>query len=226
VTDHEARQLARILLDAAQSESDAGRGFTVPAGVLPDLLPARRLEPDVAARLIGIERRVWAQESKRHRIVRDIVRGTRRHHRGRASWFLSPFPGASLALHTTAGQGGWGVILAEASRPPAQFFRFSPRSQIAPKGGREGDHPAAQPALSLWQAEAPALALLRAMPGAGTCQAGTARHPRTPGRDGPRLRTQAPEPTQAVGSSRRGRGGRLRQVWRMDRARFGLGSGP
>ncbi|MGO8723775.1 MAG: hypothetical protein ACLQRM_13760 [Acidimicrobiales bacterium] len=81
--DGKQRQLVRILLDSCQSESDNGRGFTVPAGVLPDLLPARRLGFEEAAHIVGIERRVSQQEAKRHRVVREIVRGQRKTHQGR-----------------------------------------------------------------------------------------------------------------------------------------------
>ncbi len=81
MTDHEARQLCRILLDAAQGEADAGRGFLVPVGTLPDLLPRERLTLDVTRRALGIEQRVWAQEHHRHVVVREIVGATRKRHR-------------------------------------------------------------------------------------------------------------------------------------------------
>jgi hypothetical protein len=73
VTDQEQRQTARILLDAAQLEADAGRGFLVPAGTLPNLLPPERLTLDAARRSLGIEDRVWDREHHRHLIVCQLV---------------------------------------------------------------------------------------------------------------------------------------------------------
>jgi hypothetical protein len=73
VTDPEQRRLARILLDAAQLEADAGRGFLVPVGTLPNLLPRERLTLDTVRRSLGIEDRVWDHEHHRHMIVREII---------------------------------------------------------------------------------------------------------------------------------------------------------
>ena len=76
MTDHEQRQLCRILLDSAQLEADAGRGFMVPVGTLTELPPGR-LTLDVARRALGIDDRIWQSEHHRHVVVREIV-GTHR----------------------------------------------------------------------------------------------------------------------------------------------------
>jgi hypothetical protein len=73
VNDQEQRRFARILLDAAQLEADAGRGFLVPVGTLPNLRPPERLTLDAARRSLGIEDRVWEHEHRRHMIVRQII---------------------------------------------------------------------------------------------------------------------------------------------------------
>ena len=75
--DEIARQLCQILLDAAQFEADEGRGFMVPIGTLPDLLPPQRLTADAARQLCGIEPRIWDAEHRRHSVVHEIVSGTR-----------------------------------------------------------------------------------------------------------------------------------------------------
>jgi hypothetical protein len=77
VTDHEQRQLSRIILDSAQFEADEGRGFMVPVGTLPDLLPSRRITADAARQLCGIEPRIWDSEHRRHSVVHEIVSGAR-----------------------------------------------------------------------------------------------------------------------------------------------------
>ena len=84
MTDHEQRQLCRILLDAAQSEADAGRGFYVPADVLSDLRPPERATADVARRAVGISEKIWAREFRTHNFVAEIRRGVRKHHRAPA----------------------------------------------------------------------------------------------------------------------------------------------
>jgi hypothetical protein len=81
MTDGEQRQLARILLDAAQAESDDHGEFMVPANVLVRELPPERLTVDRARRLLGIEDRIWDQEHQRHFVVHQILSGTRKHHR-------------------------------------------------------------------------------------------------------------------------------------------------
>jgi hypothetical protein len=80
VSEHEQRQLSRIVLDAAQYESDEHGEFVVPAGTLPEL-PPERVTVDQARRLLGIEDRVWNQELHRHVVVHEIVSGTRKRHR-------------------------------------------------------------------------------------------------------------------------------------------------
>jgi len=80
VSEHEQRQLSRIVLDAAQYESDEHGEFVVPAGTLPEL-PPERLTVDHARRLLGIEDRVWDRELRCHLVVREIVSGTRKHRR-------------------------------------------------------------------------------------------------------------------------------------------------
>jgi hypothetical protein len=77
VTDHEQRQLARILLDSAQIEADEGRGFMVPADILSDLRPAERATVDVARHACGIEDRIWDAEHRRHSVVHEITSGVR-----------------------------------------------------------------------------------------------------------------------------------------------------
>ena len=81
MTDHEARQLAHILLDSAQIEQDEGRGFMVPADILADLRPAERSTVDVARRAVGIADRIWEQELRHFLFVREIIAGTRKVHR-------------------------------------------------------------------------------------------------------------------------------------------------
>ncbi len=76
--DEIERQLSQILLDAAQLEADAGRGFMVPADILADLRPAERATVDAARRAVGIGDHVWSQELHRHTMVRGIVGGARK----------------------------------------------------------------------------------------------------------------------------------------------------
>jgi hypothetical protein len=78
--DAEARELARILLDAAQIEQDNGCGFMVSADVLADLRPAERATVDVARHACGIADRVWEQELRHHLLVREIVHGAASQH--------------------------------------------------------------------------------------------------------------------------------------------------
>lgn len=73
-----SRQLSRIILDAAQGEQEAGRGFMCPADVLADLRPPERSTIDVARRACGIADRVWEQELHRHMTVIEIMSGVRK----------------------------------------------------------------------------------------------------------------------------------------------------
>jgi hypothetical protein len=76
-----SRQLCQAILSAAQFEADEGRGFMVPSGTLPDLLPPQRLTADAARQLCGIEPRIWDAEHRRHMVVTEIVHGVRKAHR-------------------------------------------------------------------------------------------------------------------------------------------------
>ena len=73
-----ARELARVILDAAQLEQNEHGEFMVPADVLADLRPAERATVDVARHAVGIGDRVWQHELRRHMVVREIVHGARK----------------------------------------------------------------------------------------------------------------------------------------------------
>jgi hypothetical protein len=75
--DEIERQLCHIILVAAQSEADAGRGFTLPPDILADLRPPERVSAEVARLAVGVDDRVWEQELRRHLVMTDIVSGTR-----------------------------------------------------------------------------------------------------------------------------------------------------
>jgi hypothetical protein len=84
--DAEARQLARILIDAAQSEQDSGNGMMVPASVIRQLRIVPPSMPgsvtlDEARRLLGIPLPIFEQEHGHHFMVQSIVRGARKNHR-------------------------------------------------------------------------------------------------------------------------------------------------
>jgi len=79
--DQIERELSQAILSACQVEQDSGKGFMVPSGTLPDLLPPERLTADVARHAVGIADRVWEQELHRHMMVVEIMHGTRKSHR-------------------------------------------------------------------------------------------------------------------------------------------------
>jgi hypothetical protein len=79
--DQIERELARIILSAAQAEQDASGEFMCPADVLADLRPSGRTERatvGVARRACGINDRIFEQELHRHLMVVEIVHGVRK----------------------------------------------------------------------------------------------------------------------------------------------------
>ncbi len=74
MTDHEQRQLAHILIDAAQIEAGAGKGYTVPPGTLTEL-PARRLTLDEARQALDIDEQLFRRELEHHLVVWSICHG-------------------------------------------------------------------------------------------------------------------------------------------------------
>jgi hypothetical protein len=79
--DEIERQLSRVILSACQIEQDSGKGFMVPSGTLPDLLPSERCTASAARLAVGIADRIWESELHRHLMVVEIMHGTRKAHR-------------------------------------------------------------------------------------------------------------------------------------------------
>ena len=79
--DEIERQLSQVILSACQVEQDSGKGFMVPSGTLPDLLPPERLTAADARHAVGIADRIWEQELRRHLMVVEIMHGVRKTHR-------------------------------------------------------------------------------------------------------------------------------------------------
>ncbi len=79
--DETERQLARILLDAAQAEQESGKGFMVPEDVLADLRPPERATTHAARLVVGVSDRVWEHELHRHTMVREVLGGAGKSHR-------------------------------------------------------------------------------------------------------------------------------------------------
>jgi hypothetical protein len=73
--DEIERQLSQVILSACQVEQDSGKGFMVPSGTLPDLLPPERLTAADARHAVGIADRIWEQELRRHLMVVEIMHG-------------------------------------------------------------------------------------------------------------------------------------------------------
>jgi hypothetical protein len=84
--DQEARELARILLDAAQIENDNGHGMTVPESVVRQLrivcgdIPIN-MTLDEARRRLDISLVIFEQELRHHMFIREIMHGVRKNHR-------------------------------------------------------------------------------------------------------------------------------------------------
>jgi hypothetical protein len=84
--DAEARELARILIDAAQIEQDSGNGMMVPASVIRQLRIVPPIMPgpvtlDEARRRLGIPLAIFEQELRHHLLVWEIVHGAAGHRR-------------------------------------------------------------------------------------------------------------------------------------------------
>jgi hypothetical protein len=73
--DQIERELAQCILSACQVSQDSGKGFYVPLGTLPDLLPPQRLTAADARHAVGIGDVVWDQEFRRHLMVAQIMEG-------------------------------------------------------------------------------------------------------------------------------------------------------
>jgi CO dehydrogenase/acetyl-CoA synthase alpha subunit len=84
--DAEARELARILIDAARSENDSGHGMMVPGSVMRQLRIVSTGIPvpmtlDEARRRLDIPLVIFEQELRHFLFVREIIAGTRKTHR-------------------------------------------------------------------------------------------------------------------------------------------------